>query len=328
MTRTNYNGIDLMKFLGAIMVFIIHISPFGENAVGVRRCINFLLQQYLCRLAVPFYFAASGFFLFQKMSPGEIRQESIREYCFKILKLLGIWHSLLTADINGHLWYLGATVVAVLMLSFCFKRRIPLGWIYAIAGVLYAVGLLGDLYYGLLEPLMGIRLVRYLVKGYERFFVTTRNGAFMGFLFVLMGANFALKRITVKPITALAGLTVSMICMLVEIILLHNNHIPKGYNMGIFLVPATFFLFSLVSAVRLKDSPIYKHLRNMGVIIYFSHLLVNKCVLLAMSFLQQALGPSVWQYSFAASLLCVVAFAAAVEWLSTSRLKCLRWLYT
>ena len=83
----NYNGIDLCKFLCAIMVLIIHVPPFqGEISEG-RGYINFFLQEYLCRLAVPFYFISSGFFLFRKMPVDQLDAEVIKGYCFKILRL-------------------------------------------------------------------------------------------------------------------------------------------------------------------------------------------------------------------------------------------------
>ena len=37
----NYNGIDLVKFLCAIMVFIIHIPPFRGEVSGLDKYVNF-----------------------------------------------------------------------------------------------------------------------------------------------------------------------------------------------------------------------------------------------------------------------------------------------
>lgn len=57
-----YNGIDFVKFIMAIMVVMIHLTPFamfGEN-------INFFAQ-IMTRAAVPFFFCASVFFLKKKL---------------------------------------------------------------------------------------------------------------------------------------------------------------------------------------------------------------------------------------------------------------------
>ena len=63
--KVNFNGIDVMKFLCAIFVCTIHIEPFGRNIFGVD--LNFWLMNYVCRVAVPFYFVSAGFFLFRKI---------------------------------------------------------------------------------------------------------------------------------------------------------------------------------------------------------------------------------------------------------------------
>lgn len=60
-----FNGIDIVKFICAFLVCIIHIPPFKIDLFGFNN-FNFWLQNYLCRIAVPFYFTASGFLLFRK----------------------------------------------------------------------------------------------------------------------------------------------------------------------------------------------------------------------------------------------------------------------
>ena len=80
----NYNAIDLVKFLCAIMVFTIHFPPFAVENSTAKQMLNFLLQNCLCRLAVPFYFIVSGFFLFRKMSFDNLNFKTIKNYCFKM----------------------------------------------------------------------------------------------------------------------------------------------------------------------------------------------------------------------------------------------------
>ena len=218
-----YNGIDLVKFLCAIMVFTIHIPPIQGDVSGFAKYLTFGLQHFLCRLAVPFYFVSSGFFLFKKMSPYDLSTETIKSYCFKILRLLGIWHVLLFVGGTGHLWYLGATVVAVTLLGVCFHFRIRFKYICILACLLYFVGLLGDSYHGIIAPLENITFFKYLFTGYESAFTTTRNGVFMGFVFVLMGAVFAWHHRNLQPRTSLIGLIVSMLCLSAEVFVLKYN---------------------------------------------------------------------------------------------------------
>ena len=309
------------------MVFIIHIPPFQGEVSEFAEYVNCALQQFACRVAVPFYFVSSGFFLFRKMSLSQLDKEIVKTYCFKILRLLGTWHVLLFIGDTGHLWYLGATVIAVILLSLCLHFRIKLGHIYVIAGVLYLIGLFGDSYYGIIAPLQNIAIFKLLIKGYSITFSTTRNGVFMGFIFVLMGATFANRKIMLRTRTALIGFVVSMLCLFAEVFLLKQNDIPIEYNMFVFLLPATFFLFSFSASIELKDRFIYKHLRNIGMVIYFSHLLVNELTFIAVSVVDWHCNTGLARYQFVLSLAFTLLLAIFIDWLShKDQFKWINWV--
>jgi serine/alanine racemase len=324
----NYNGVDLMKFICAIMVFTLHIPPFhGEALPELAKYVNFGLQQFVCRVAVPFYFVSSGFFLFRKMPLYKPDKEIIKMYCFKILRLLGIWNVLLCVGGTFHLWYLGATVIAIILLGYCLHLRIRLSYIYAIAGALYVIGLLGDSYYGVIAPLENLPIIGFLLKGYKFAFTTTRNGVFMGFIFVLMGATFAGCRIAVKARTALMGFAASMLCLFFEVFVLQYHDIPTDHNMYIFLLPATFFLFSFAASFELKDRPVYKHLRKIGMLIYFTHILVEQFVSLAITLFDKYWGIALGHYRYVLSLPATFLIALIIDWLSCKdRFKWVNWI--
>ncbi len=325
----NYNGIDLIKFLGAILIFIIHIPPFQGEVSEVGKNINFGLQQFICRLATPFYFVASGFFLFRKMSPNTLDASAAQSYCFKILRLIGIWSVLLFVGTMVHLWYLGAVVISVILLSACIRLRIQFKYMCVLACLLYTIGLLGDSYHGLIQPIISGTVFDYLFKGYQMAFESTRNGVFMGFIFVLMGASFSWYKIDMKPCTAFIGFMVSLLCMLAEVFLLQYNDIPLEYNMYVFMLPATFFLFAFACTVQLKDRPIYKRLRNIGMLIYFSHVCIDRLVSLAVRFVDKYCGTDILQYRFFVSLLSALLIAMLIEWLShKKKMKWLNWLWS
>lgn len=325
----NYNGIDLAKFFCAVMVFVIHIAPFDPESFPLARYLNFGLQQYLCRLAVPFFFVSSGFFLFKKMPPhDDLNKEAIKNYCFKILRLLGTWTVLLFWGGTWHLWYLGATVIAVILLSLCFHFRMRFKHIAIVACLLYIIGLLGDSYYGVVEPLARLPVIKYIFTGYNLMFQTTRNGVFMGFIFILMGAAFSRCKISLKPQTSVIGFVASVICLFAEVFLLKYHDIPIDYNMYVFLLPAVFFLFSFASTVKLKDRTVYKRLRNIGMLIYFSHVLVIQFVSTSVIVINKYWHIDAAHYQFIISLFFTVLIAVCVDWLSCKdRFKWLKFLF-
>lgn len=52
----SYNAIDLAKFLCAILVVTIHVAPFGlAQAGGLFAKLNYVTQDYIARIAVPFF---------------------------------------------------------------------------------------------------------------------------------------------------------------------------------------------------------------------------------------------------------------------------------
>ena len=321
----NYNGMDLMKFLGAIMVFTMHILPFyGESPV--EKYMNYALKNYLFRVAVPFYFASAGYFLFRKMPLYEPDTALVKNYCFRMLRLFALWQLLLFLGGTGHLWYLRETAVAVAIVAFCLHKKIRFRNVWLLASLLYLIGMLGQNYYGLAAPLREIPQIQSAWKFYQDCFTTTRNGLFMGFLFVLMGVFFAHYEISLKPRTAFVGLTASMMLMFGEAVAVKYLDWPVDYNMYIFLVPAVFFLVCFCLGVQLKDRPIYKRLRVISTVVYFCHMFTGVVVQEIIWKVDDLLGMYISRYMYILCLIGTLAFAAWIEWLTRrEKFKWLNW---
>lgn len=327
--QQNLNGIDIAKFLCAILVFIIHVPLFHGELSGLLLAITFGLQHYVCRLAVPFYFVCSGYFLYRKMSFHNPDTDRMKNYCFKILRLIGTWNILLFIGWTEHLWYLEATVISVLLLGLFLRFQLKYSRIWLLACLLYLVGLLGDSYYGLAAPLRNIAFFKGLFEGYEFTFGTTRNGVFMGFIFVLLGASLSQREFKIKPFIAALGFAGSMLCLFAEVCVLKYFDIPKSYNMYLFLLPAVYFLFAFACTVRLKDGAIYRHLRSMGMLIYFLHIFVRELVTLALGALEKYGNLDLMRYLFVFTLAFTLLTAAGITQLSCKeRFKWLNWLIT
>jgi len=325
--RKNYNGIDLIKFICSIFVFTVHISVFGKTELR-DSWFNVGLSHCLCRIAVPFFFVASSFFLFAKMEPRSIDKDRVKKYCFRLLILYGIWVMINVLGGNYHLWYLKATVVAVVLLSILLYLKVKPVCLWILAGILYAVGLLGDAYAGLGEKLMDVSLVNIIVKVYTLFSKSTKNGFFMGFIFVLMGYTLAHSKGRMSKRVSFAGFAVSMGGLFAEFYFLRLYDIPSEYNMYVMLVPAVYFLFKFALSLELRDRPIYKRLRGAGTLIYFSHLFVNHLVVLGINIFKKFTGIELIPFRYVISLTCVLVFAFAAEALSgKEKFKWLKMFY-
>ena len=321
--KSQFIGIDILKLIFSFFVVGIHIAPFSVEQFQYAESVNFWLRNYVFRLAVPFYFTSSGFLLFRKLDLNNLDVSLIREYCFKMLRLLGIWTVLLAAGRKGHLWYMGATVIAVIGVGLCFYWRLKYWQVAVISLGLYGIGLLGDSYYGLLESMRSSVFVDIAAKGYEYFFKDTRNGLFMGFVFVLMGAGFGQMRFEIKTKLILLGCVLSLLMLGGEIFVLESHSMCKDYNVYISLIPVTFFVFML--ALRIKLPKISgETMRGMGTLIYFLHMFCYAIMSPMFGILQKYLGLNMEVVIFPATLL----FVAILAWfiVKLSRKEKLKWL--
>ena len=58
----SYTGIDCFRMIAAVLIIAIHTSPLGTySELG-----DFILTRVIARVAVPFFFMTSGFFLISR----------------------------------------------------------------------------------------------------------------------------------------------------------------------------------------------------------------------------------------------------------------------
>ena len=328
--KTSYPLVDVIKFLCAFLVVAIHVNPFYSYQSGITKALYFGIRQYVARIAVPFYFAAAGFFLFRKIDLQDIDMFVIRTYVFKVLRLYAIWSILLLVDDAYHLWYMSSLAVAIVFLSVLFKKKVSLNKIIVLSVFLYGIGLLGDSYYGVSLGLKKIGMIGNVITAYEQTYGSTRNGIFMGAPFVLIGVLFAQKRISIKQSVAIGGFLVSLALMFVEICLLRILGSPQNFNMFIMLVPTTIFLFGVATSVRSKPCRLCGRLRVVGTLIYYDHLFINRLVAWGFRTFRGYFGANT-SNSIAVFMLTIVLSTAVgfgIEWLShKEKFTYLKWLY-
>lgn len=163
--KKQYYSIDLMKLVCSLFIVAAHFPPL--------RSVNHLANDvlfYIGRLAVPFYFISSGYFLFRKSGYDIFDEKIAVKYAFCIFKLYVIWELIyllpdifykiinnengVIHDLIGHiknfvfvgylqLWYFNATIFAVLAVAFLVKRKVKLKSILYLGLILYILGLLG-----------------------------------------------------------------------------------------------------------------------------------------------------------------------------------------
>jgi len=191
-------------------------SVIGIHA-GVLVDVNwncaFITIQVFARMAVPFFFIASGFFyakgLVRRWPDGDLYLRSYEKkllglFAFWAAVMLGFWIKSRVPQFGwtwlllgkmlqtlvfdpGVFWYLEALMAAALI-SYYFIKHDKYWMLLVLASVCYVFGMFGDSYYGLIKdsPVIGG-----IYRWYFSVFVHARHGLPFGLLFFSIGALFA-----------------------------------------------------------------------------------------------------------------------------------------
>ena len=191
------------------------------------------------------------------------------------------------------LWYIPATIFAVVLISFLLSRKAAPKRIVFFALLAYMVGLLAQSWFGIIRPLkLASPTFWHFLKTMQKVIVTTRDGFFNGFFFVGLGMLFAFYDFHIPRKKALIGFICSFALMFIEAISLKYFDFVRATDMYLFLIPTTFFGFSFILQTELPDSPVYLKLRTLSSLIFYSHLWVNFIVSKGLKLINEPLSKS------------------------------------
>lgn len=278
-----YKTIDLFKLICAFLVVAIHTEP-GSFNVWVDRAIGILT-----RIAVPYFFVASGFLYC--LNKSELTSDDLFKYVKRVgllylinivlylpftykdvfcnANVLDIIKILLNGDIAIHLWYLPANILAVILfhlLSKVLSRKnvLLISFVFLVFGIICSTyNIIGNYNSVLFNFINTINNT-----------IGTRNGLFYGFFYVSLGAYIqensnkenVLKRDIVLFVISLIALAAESY---VAVIYLE----PKFTILWFSQIPVAYFMFKMSLAIDLPiDKSVAKNIRNTSTIIYNVHL--------------------------------------------------------
>ncbi|RIX51005.1 acyltransferase [Paenibacillus nanensis] len=323
--ETRLGGIDLVKLIAAMLVVAIHTGPL----LSVDPYADFLLTGIVARLAVPFFFAASGFLFFRKLTG--VRRKDDRAFRRYVWRIAGLYaaaivfylpvnvykgdfaHGIdITAAVRAilidgtfyHLWYLPALIT-----GFCIvyhaQRRLPSSAVYPLVTLLYIIGLLGDSYYGLAARSDSLGAVYDWLFSWSDY---TRNGLFFAPVYLAVGM-YAAKMPASKPRRSrnLVLFLASAGALLLEGILLRDAEFPRHDSMYIMLLPAVYALLQLAAQAKIGG---FRKAGAMSQWIYLLHpavIVVVRGAAEAAGFRELAVDQSIMHYA----AVCILSAAAA-----------------
>lgn len=287
--KQKINSIDLMRVICAYMVVAIHTHPGQEY----NTTISYIFTQVIPRIAVPFFFAVSGYFFTASL----ISNKSIVIIYFKrILFTYTLWSfvyfiiqyiidirnnvsaiSMMKSTIINyfvfgswyHFWYFPALIFCVLISSL-FNKLKKIELLAKLSIVLYIMGVLGCAYYYL-----GIQLP--VINRLYTFsqFDLLRRVLFMGLPFFMIG--YFVNKIKgyfnkINNKTSIFIMILILILFVFEIIIVNILHLQINIFITLFLYPLTGWVLILCTKNPMKSLDKFSaQLRVIGNLSFYSH---------------------------------------------------------
>lgn len=245
-------AVDRFRVAASLLVCTIHTSPLATfTADG-----DFWLTRVLARIAVPFFFLTTGYFLAQSgwsNAPRFLKKTGLLSlisillylplnvYAHQIGSVQDVLRALLFDGTFYHLWYFPAVLLGVLICLLLLRGGQRFALIFA--SLLYLVGLGGDSYYGLFASFPAGKV---FYDALFHVFSYTRNGLFFAPIFLLLGGS-AKKR---SAGFSFALFLLSLCGMSAEAFLLCANGVPRHDSMTLLLPACAYFLFTSLLSVN------------------------------------------------------------------------------
>ena len=308
--RENFTAVDLAKFILAFFVISIHTCyNFFDNSVA-----NTVINSVIIRIAVPFFFVASGFFFFRDIvfENGRIKKcPENRAKLFGFLKrtflLYIVWaviyfafeaFTYIDADLplallcktylfafflegfSGHFWYLIFMVYAIVIL-YLLLRFLKKEIVGVIVGILFAVFLYGYTYRVnfqadfLSSAITSLMMVE--LSAFGKYFNFYLVYIALGFLFAGLMCVCLREKISKKlsGILTLVSFALSLTENILMDIFLYKPSYRTSTSYSFFLLPLAVFGFIFLSKVKLRgNNKIFAFFRKASSFIYCSHVFV------------------------------------------------------
>lgn len=342
-----YEKLDLARFISSFLIISIHVQFLRSVSPNA-----YFVASYISGVAVPLFFAASGFFLFQKFSYRNGKIEGTSDNLLTMLRyekrlliaylfwsvvyfaieflallrsgesfrpfLLGFLRDLFLNGSEYHLWYVVCLLWAVPLL-YLFLRVLPVRVFFWVATVLFFLGQLVEGYSWLGGPVFGaIERVKDAL-GYV-FQVPFRAFPFMGVGIVLVGRKIRVRRKTLGLFSLLFFLLGMAETYIVST--RFADSVNVRYSMFTYgMLACAFALLVKSGTERPKNKEGYAFLRKTSSFIYFVH----PAVLVAIQTVLPTVPDSTFGYFFLASALSFAAAAVVVG--ASKKIKPLRYIY-
>lgn len=336
-----YPALDAAKLVLALVILCAHYAfTWGR----FPRLLDDFFSLYV--IAVPFFFACSGFLLFGKMArqDGPGKRETIQRFAWHVAGMYLVWsaiyfafvltgwflhkpgpaavrayfHRSLVFTTYPTIWFLPALLVGGVGVHL-LARKLSFRAVLGIGVVLYLIGSLGYSYSFLLPAVPGLET---LYRWHDQLFFTTRNGLFNGLPFVALGAWLSTRKQRLPLIRSGTAAGLCLAALAGEAYALRLWFGGRGVDMAVSLLPFTFFFMEFLLAVEWEGAAGFRWMREMSTMIFLSQRLFITAL---PSVLPAAWAAAAFRNSYL-GLAGTIALTAGFSWLVILRSGKNRWL--
>ncbi len=294
LTRKNYWSLDVAKFFCAILIISAHFaSEWGKFPT----LIDYAFSLYV--IAVPFFFCCSGFLFFKKLNALPTKEEKKKyfiQYEKRIWTMYALWsavyfvhvlyswiigdklnlgqilrylHMSLVIQTYSTIWFLPALAIGIAVTYF-LVTRLSKRQMVVLSFLLYVFGMFCYTYYFAIAetPIADFYNI------YCDIFYTSRNGLFNGVPFVFMGYLISVKKDIIPSPKGFfkyaISAAISLALLVAEAFILKLKFNVTGMDVGIFVVPFTYFFIMMVLHIELKEHKLWLWCRKLSLLIFVS----------------------------------------------------------
>jgi hypothetical protein len=282
----HYGMVDVLRLLFAIAVVSVHTMAFKS----INEDLWIATSMGISRLAVPFFFIVSGYFLYNRIKSNKEPKSTLKRLLILYVSwvaietvtlipivlnslnmpLIMIVERFLFVGITGSLWYISSLIITIFIIAPLLKRD-KIIQLLIVGFILYLFGITGDTYYKFYENTM----INPLIKGYTQVFLLPQIGITESILFVTLGALINKLRLSEKVKCAGKLSIISIIILLIEAFVLNKTGIAKDANMYLSAIFAAPLIF--IWAINYKkniSNNIAKICKEYSVGVYCSHQII------------------------------------------------------
>lgn len=289
--KNYYPLLDIAKFAAALLVILVHCGRLFENDQ-----LHFFVKNILCRLAVPLFLVSSGYFCRQRLLADEgyfkrfFRRQSKDYLLWSALYLpyglyfvstlhlpvalypLALIAAIACFGVCYHLWYYPGLFLG-LWLVIKSKKKLCYPICLLVGAILFGFGAC-ETY----SSYLGTGALHQTYTIFHHLFLTSRNGLFYSFIFLLLGFlltdyqhhPFLSKRLPLK-------ITLSLVMLTIEgSIVFQNQGDDKNFLFA--LLPTSLFLVALLLNSKKLEHRSFRVLNQLSKYLFLLHPLFLEAV--------------------------------------------------